>query len=138
MELFKKECFKSGKIKNMLLYIDNFKVDTDDSYNVYSMNSGYHFSNFLGELDEVTRFKYSKEAVEYMSLNKSYKYFHWIKEKIYRDHEEEIKRKDSEFMNVWIPLICTIQEILALNLANERIKDKENNVIAKVFIYHNF
>ncbi len=134
IKLFKKKCFKSAQLKNLLLYTDNFRVDTDDTYNVYSINSGYHISDYLKELDEVTRIRYSDQR-QYMTLNKSYKYFHWIKEKIYKDHANEIKRKDKEFINVWIPLICTIQEFLALTLANDKIKDKQNNVVAKVIFY---
>lgn len=132
MELFKKECFKSAKVKNKLLYIESFKIDIDDSYNVYSEDSEFHYKAFLAQLDEVSKKKYSQDVKEYMTLSKSYKYFHYVKEKIYQKHAEEIKSMKEEFINVWVPLLCTIQETLALTLANDRIKDKENNVIAKV------
>lgn len=132
MELFKKECFKSAKVKNQLLYIDNFKVDTDDTYNVYSEGSEFHYKAFLEQLDEATKKKYKQDVKEYMTLSKSYKYFHYVKEKIYQKHANEIKSINKEFINVWVPLLCTIQETLALTLANDRIKDKQNNVIAKV------
>jgi hypothetical protein len=132
MELFKKECFKSAKVKNQLLYIDNFKVDINDSYNVYSEDSQFHYKTFLQQLDESTRKKYTQEVKEYMTLSRSYKYFHYVKEKIYQKHAKEITQKDHEFINVWVPLLCTVQETLALTLASDRIRDKENNVIAKV------
>jgi len=134
MELFKKECFKSGKVKNQLLYIDNFKLDLDDTYNVYFEGSIFSYKYFLASLDEATRRKYAQDVKEYMTLSKAYKYFHYKKDLIYKQHEEQIKNKDKEFINVWIPLLCTIQEILALSVAQEKIKDKENNVIAKVLI----
>jgi len=132
MELFKKECFKSAKVKNQLLYIDNFRVDINDSYNVYSEDSEFHYKTFLQQLDESTRKKYAQEVKEYMTLSRSYKYFHYVKEKIYQKHAKEITQKNNEFINVWVPLLCTVQETLALTLASDRIKDKENNVIAKV------
>lgn len=132
MELFKRECFKSAKVKNMLLEIDNFKVDIDDSYNVYSENSEFHYKAFLAQLDEPTKRKYMQDVKEFMTLSKSYKYFHYVKEKIYEKHAKEITSLNKEFINVWVPLLCTLQETLALTLANDRIKDKENNVITKV------
>ena len=70
-----------------------------------------------------------------MTLSKSYKYFHYVKEMIYQKHAIEITSWNKEFINVWLPLLCTVQETLALTLANDRIKDKENNVIAKVLNY---
>lgn len=135
MQVFKKECFKSAKVKNMLLEIDHFKVDIDDSYNVYSENSEFHYKAFLAQLDEPTRRKYLQDVKEFMTLSKSYKYFHYVKEKIFQKHENEIISKNKEFINVWVPLLCTVQETLALTLANERIKDKENNVMGKVKIF---
>jgi len=132
MELFKKKCFKSAKLKNLLLNVENFKIDLDNSYNVYDENSPFHYKQFFNSLDEKTRKKYLEQNKEFMDLNISYKYFHYVKNKIYQIHEIEIKNKNKEFINVWIPLLCTIQEVLALSIANDRIKDKRINIIEKV------
>lgn len=127
-ELFKNECFKSGKLKNMVLYIDNYKIDSDDSYNVYSINSSYHYSKFIESLDQNKRLKYTNNSKQFMNLSKTYKYFHYIKDKIYEENEKEILNKNREFINVWIPILCTIQEIINLSVANERIKEKEKTI----------
>ncbi len=163
MELFKKECFKSAKFKNMLLETENFKVDVDDSYNVYPRDSEFCYTSFLEKLEQPSRTKYIQEYnkwknqedekkhggkkqeikdgrkeekinYQYMDISKAFKYFHYVKERIFHLHEKEIKKQNKEFINVWIPLLCTVQEILNLSLANEKVKSKENDVIAKVKI----
>ena len=129
-EMYKKECFMSARVKNYILYIDNYRLEIDDSYNVFSENSEYHYGRFTEMLNSKDKKNRSKEVTNANTISKTLEYFFYIQDLIYRDHLTEISNKDKEFIGLWIPLLDTIKMIIQLSVANERLKDKENKIIA--------
>ncbi len=127
-ELFKKECFMSAKIKNYLLDIDNFRIEIDGSYNVYRENSEYHYGKFVEYLNLKDNKNRQKEITNSNTISKTLEYFFYITDLIYKNHSNEISKKEKEFIGLWIPLLDTIRMIIQLSVANERLKDKENKI----------
>jgi len=126
----------SARLKNYILYIDNFRLDIDDSYNVYSENSEYHYGKFIDSLNSRDNKNRSKEITNANTISKTLEYFFYITDLIYKDHAKEISKRNKEFIGLWIPLMDTIRMIIQLSVANERHKDKENKILAvrKFFI----
>lgn len=130
----------SARIKNYILYIDNYRVEIDDNYNVYSENSDYHYGKFIEMLNAKDRKNRSKEITNANTISKTLEYFFYVQDLIYRDHSNEIASKNKEFIGLWIPLLDTIRMTIQLSVANERLKDKENKiemVLNFLFIFQN-
>ena len=120
------------RVKNYILYIDNFRIEIDDLYNVYSENSEYHYGKFIDMLNAKDKKHREKQITNANTISRTLEYFFYVQDLIYKDHAEQISAKDQEFIGLWIPLMDTVRMTIQLSVANERLKDKENKIIAVI------